>query len=100
MFCMRKLSILYDEAPRVVPERRRHEHHLQVRCPCVSSSPGRFLTSLLTYRVREVAERKGASMAQVAIAWTLSKDGVSAPIIGSTNLKNLEDIIGAPDTRN
>lgn len=26
----------------------------------------------------------------------LSKDGVSAPIVGSTNLKNLEDIIGTP----
>ena len=34
-------------------------------------------------------------MAQVAVAWMLSKEGVSAPIVGSTNLKNLEDILGA-----
>lgn len=36
-------------------------------------------------------------MAQVAIAWSLSKDVVSAPIIGTTNLKNLEDSIGKPE---
>ncbi|KAI0697100.1 Aldo/keto reductase [Cerioporus squamosus] len=49
-------------------------------------------TTNIISRVQEVAERKGTSMAQVAVAWMLSKDGVSAPIIGSTNLKNLEDI--------
>ena len=46
-------------------------------------------------RVEELAKKKGASMAQVAIAWMLSKEGVSAPIVGSTSLKNLEDILGA-----
>ena len=33
-------------------------------------------------------------MAQVALAWILSKDGVSAPIVGTTNLDNLKDILG------
>jgi len=33
-------------------------------------------------------------MAQVALAWSLAKDFVTAPIIGSTSLKNLEDLIG------
>jgi len=33
-------------------------------------------------------------MAQIAFAWIISKPGVSAPIIGSTSLKNLEDILG------
>ena len=46
------------------------------------------------YSVEELANKKGVSMAQISIAWMLSKDGVSAPIVGSTNLKNLEDIIG------
>ena len=45
-------------------------------------------------RVEEIAKRKNISMAQVSIAWMLSKEGVSAPIVGSTCLKNLEDIIG------
>lgn len=46
--------------------------------------------------MEELAKKKSVSMAQVSIAWMLSKDGVSAPIVGSTDLKNLEDIIGTP----
>ncbi|OCH87251.1 Aldo/keto reductase, partial [Obba rivulosa] len=46
-------------------------------------------------RVEELAKKKGVSMAQISIAWSLSKDGVTAPIVGTTSLKNLEDIIGA-----
>ncbi|PPQ64937.1 hypothetical protein CVT26_015657, partial [Gymnopilus dilepis] len=45
-------------------------------------------------RVEEVAKKKGISMAQVAVAWSLHKDVVTAPIVGTTSLKNLEDIIG------
>jgi hypothetical protein len=33
-------------------------------------------------------------MAQVSIAWSLSKDYMSAPIIGTTKLENLWDIVG------
>jgi len=46
-------------------------------------------------RVEELAKKKDVSMAQVSIAWSLSKDVVSAPIVGTTSMKNLEDIIGA-----
>ncbi|KAF8606458.1 Aldo/keto reductase [Ceratobasidium sp. AG-I] len=46
-------------------------------------------------RVEEIAEARGISMAQVAIAWSLSKEEMTAPIIGTTSLKNLEDITGA-----
>lgn len=55
-------------------------------------------------------------MAQIAIAWSMAKDGelnpppppifnralmggragVTAPIVGTTSLKNLEDILGEP----
>ena len=34
-------------------------------------------------------------MAQISMAWVMAKPGVSAPIVGTTNLANLEDIIGA-----
>ncbi|KAF8891760.1 aryl-alcohol dehydrogenase [Infundibulicybe gibba] len=44
-------------------------------------------------RVEEVAKKKDVSMAQIAIAWSLSKDDVTAPIVGTTSLKNLEEII-------
>ena len=33
-------------------------------------------------------------MAQISLAWILSKPGVTAPIIGTTSLANLEDILG------
>lgn len=46
-----------------------------------------------TRSVEEIAKKRRVSMAQVAIAWVLSKSGVSAPIVGSTSLANLEDII-------
>ncbi|EMD34216.1 hypothetical protein CERSUDRAFT_117115 [Gelatoporia subvermispora B] len=52
-------------------------------------------TATIINRVEELAKKKGASMAQISIAWSLSKEGVTAPIVGTTSLKNLEDIIGA-----
>jgi aryl-alcohol dehydrogenase-like predicted oxidoreductase len=39
----------------------------------------RALELTKTRRVEEVAHARGASMAQVALAWLLSKDGMSCP---------------------
>ncbi|KAN0092758.1 NADP-dependent oxidoreductase domain containing protein [Tylopilus felleus] len=50
-------------------------------------------------RVEEVAAGKGVSMAQIAIAWILTKDGVTAPIVGTTSLANLHDIIAGVDVK-
>ncbi|KAJ8488408.1 hypothetical protein ONZ51_g3574 [Trametes cubensis] len=50
-------------------------------------------TAQIVNRVEEIAKKKNASMAQVALAWIMSKPGVTAPIIGTTSLKNLEDIL-------
>ena len=36
-------------------------------------------------------------MAQVALAWLLAKPGVTAPIVGSTSLANIEDLLGSLD---
>ncbi|KAI0789331.1 aryl-alcohol dehydrogenase [Abortiporus biennis] len=52
-----------------------------------------FGTEPIIDRVEELSKKKGISMAQVAIAWVLSKEGVTAPIVGTTSLKNLEDIL-------
>ena len=51
-------------------------------------------TLTLDLRVEEIAKAHGVSMAQIAIAWSLSRDEVTAPIIGSTKIKNLEDAVG------
>ena len=45
--------------------------------------------------VHTVAQARGLPMAQVALAWLLQRPGVSAPIIGSTKLPQLEDAIAA-----
>ncbi|KZT00369.1 Aldo/keto reductase [Laetiporus sulphureus 93-53] len=44
-------------------------------------------------RVEEVVRKRGVSMAQVTVAWSLSKDVVAAPIVGTTKLEDLEDIL-------
>ncbi|OJT11012.1 Versiconal hemiacetal acetate reductase [Trametes pubescens] len=50
-------------------------------------------------RVEELAKKKGVKMAQVALAWIFAKPGVSAPIIGTTNLSNLEELLDAMDIK-
>jgi aryl-alcohol dehydrogenase (NADP+) len=45
--------------------------------------------------VANVAEKRGASRAQVALAWLLSKPVVSAPIVGVTSPEQLADLLGA-----
>lgn len=49
----------------------------------------------IAQRVFEVAEARGLPMAQIAIAWILSKPIVTAPIIGATKLHHLEDAVAA-----
>ncbi|GJE95550.1 aryl-alcohol dehydrogenase [Phanerochaete sordida] len=46
-------------------------------------------------RVEQLATKKGATMAQIALAWSLARDGVTAPIVGTTNLQNLKELIEA-----
>ncbi|KAL7418666.1 hypothetical protein Q5752_006349 [Cryptotrichosporon argae] len=46
-------------------------------------------------RVQELAKKRGLSMSQIALAWVLACDFVTAPIIGSTSLDNLKELLGA-----
>lgn len=45
--------------------------------------------------VRRVADGRGVPMAQIALAWLLSRPQVAAPIVGATKLPQLEDALGA-----
>ncbi|WP_420370186.1 aldo/keto reductase [Curtobacterium sp. L1-20] len=45
--------------------------------------------------VQQVAETHGVSMAQVALAWVMAKDAVSAPIIGATKAHHVDDAVAA-----
>lgn len=49
----------------------------------------------IAQRVSDVAEKRGIPMAQVALAWMLSKPFITAPIIGATRLEHLEDAVAA-----
>jgi aryl-alcohol dehydrogenase-like predicted oxidoreductase len=46
-------------------------------------------------RVAEVAAKRGISRAQVALAWVLQKEEVTAPIVGATKPHHLEDAVAA-----
>ena len=46
-------------------------------------------------RVAEVAAKRGVPRAQVALAWLFSNPAVTAPIVGASKPKHLEDAIAA-----
>ena len=48
-------------------------------------------------RVGEIASERGVSRAQVALAWLMGREAVTAPIVGATKMEHLEDAIGAVD---
>jgi len=50
-------------------------------------------------RIEEIAKKHSVSMAQIALAWTFVKDGVSAPIVGTTSLEKLKDLIASLDVK-
>jgi aryl-alcohol dehydrogenase-like predicted oxidoreductase len=50
---------------------------------------------MMAERVATVAEAHGVPMAQIALAWVLSKPVITAPIIGATKLHYLDDAVAA-----
>ena len=44
-----------------------------------------------------IAAERGATVAQVAIAWLLGVEGVAAPILGPRTFAHLDDLLGAAD---
>ncbi len=50
-------------------------------------------------RLTEIARKRGLSNAQVALAWILHKPGVTAPIIGASRMKHLDEALAALDVK-
>jgi aryl-alcohol dehydrogenase (NADP+) len=46
-------------------------------------------------RVTAIAEQRGIPNGQVALAWILQQPAVTAPIIGASKMKHLDDAIAA-----
>lgn len=50
-------------------------------------------------RVEELAKKKNVSMSQIALAWLMAKDPVAAPIVGTTKMENLMDVIKSVEVK-
>jgi aryl-alcohol dehydrogenase (NADP+) len=50
-------------------------------------------------RVVELATRRGVKPTQIALAWLLAKPGVTAPIVGASQLPHLDEALAALDMR-
>ena len=50
-------------------------------------------------RVGEVAAARGVPMAQVALAWLLTKPAIAAPIVGATKAHHLQDAVAAVELK-
>jgi L-glyceraldehyde 3-phosphate reductase len=47
--------------------------------------------------LNEIAQRRGQSLAQMAIAWTLRDPRVTTALIGASSVQQLDDSLGALD---
>src|SRR4051794_28531582 len=71
----------------------------KVRYIGASSMYGWQFGKLQHHTVQEVANARGVTMAQVALAWVLTNPIVSAPIVGATKAHRLSEAVAALDLR-
>jgi len=50
-------------------------------------------------RLEEVSKKRGIPQAQIALAWLVSKPGVTAPIVGATKTNHLSDAVASLSLR-
>ena len=53
----------------------------------------------LVDRLAEMAKKRGLSNAQIALAWILQQPGVTAPIIGASKMKHLDEALATLDVK-
>jgi 1-deoxyxylulose-5-phosphate synthase len=53
------------------------------------------MTFKIADRVAEVADKYGKGPAQIALAWLLSKPGITAPVVGVSRIEQLDQLIDA-----
>lgn len=57
------------------------------------------LDKVVIDNVEKIAGEKGISMAQLSLAWMLSKSFITAPIVGTTKVKHVEEAVAALDIK-
>jgi L-glyceraldehyde 3-phosphate reductase len=69
-----------------------------------ASQPGTFSSEMLTEEVlskvralNQIAARRGQSLAQMAVAWTLRDPGVTSALVGASSVHQLEQNVAALD---
>jgi aryl-alcohol dehydrogenase-like predicted oxidoreductase len=64
-------------------------------------TPNAFLESdyVIRDRVNAMAQERGVTAAQIALAWLLHQPAVTAPIVGASKMKHLDDAIAAVDIK-
>lgn len=50
---------------------------------------------MVVEKVKEIAEQRGVTSSQIALAWLLHQPGVTAPIIGASKMTHLEQDVAA-----
>jgi 1-deoxyxylulose-5-phosphate synthase len=50
-------------------------------------------------RVAALAQQRGCTPSQIALAWVLSKPDVTAPIVGASKLQHLDELVAAAEIR-
>jgi aryl-alcohol dehydrogenase (NADP+) len=50
-------------------------------------------------RVAQLAQQRGCTPSQIALAWVLSKPDVTAPIVGASKLQHLDELVAAAEIR-
>src|SRR4051812_46879957 len=56
---------------------------------------GRSSDDDVTKAVADVAQARGVNPAQIALAWTLSRPGITAPIFGATTIEHVDAAVAA-----
>ena len=84
----------------LVGNRRREDWGDTVRAKSDPSAQQRYYRDEdfeVVEALKMVAHAKGASPAQVALAWLLHKPGVTCPIVGPTRIEQLEELVAATE---
>ena len=55
------------------------------------------LDKVVVDNLEKIAAAHGRTMAQESLAWMLSKPGITAPIVGCTSVKHVEEAVSALD---
>ena len=54
-------------------------------------------SDLLSYKVGEIAARRGQTLAQMALAWVLHDERMTSALVGASSVEQLEQNVGALD---